>query len=82
MSRIPVVFAALAASLMFSGCKSAPQPISPTSPPVSVAPSPAATRTDEQVEADRKFLEDVEKKKRKSHSAYINKTKAYQNYIP
>lgn len=82
MNRIPVVFAALAASLMLSGCKSAPQPVSPTSPPFSAAPTPAATRTDEQVAADKKFLEDVEKKKRKSHSAYINKTKAYQNYIP
>ena len=82
MSRISVVFAALAASLMFSGCKSNLQPVSPTSPPVSAVPSPPAARTDEQVEADKKFLADIEKKKRKSHSAYINKTKAYQNYIP
>ena len=82
MSRIPVVFATLAASLMFSGCKSNLQPASPTQPPVSAAPSPPSARTDEQVEADKKFLADVEKKKRKSHSAYINKTKAYQNYIP
>lgn len=82
MSRFLVVFATLAASLMFAGCKSAPQPASPTNAPVSVVPPPTATRTDEQVEADKKFLEDVQKKKLKSHSAYINKTKAYQNYIP
>ena len=82
MSRTPVVFATLAASLMFAGCKSTPQPVSPSSPPVSAAPTPTATRSDEQVEADKKFLEDVKKKKLKSHSAYINKTKAYQNYIP
>ena len=82
MRRFPVVFAILAAPLMFVGCKNAPQPASPTSSPVSAAPAPTATRTDEQVEADKKFLEDVQKKKLKSHSAYINKTKAYQNYIP
>ena len=82
MNRTPIAFATLAALLMFAGCKSSPQPVSPTSPPVTAAPTPTAARSDEQVEADRKFLQDVEKKKRKSHSAYINKTKAYQNYIP
>ncbi len=82
MSRTPVVFAALAASLMLAGCKNSPQPLSPASQPVTAAPSPATTRSDAQVEADRKFLRDVEEKKRKSHSAYINKTKAYQNYLP
>ena len=82
MSRIPVVLAALAALLMFSGCKNSPQSLSPASTPITAAPSPAITRSDAQLEADRKFLKDVEEKKRKSHSAYINKTKAYQNYLP
>lgn len=82
MSRVPIVIAALAASLMSSGCKNSPQTFSPASPPVTVAPSPTTTRSDAQLEADRKFLRDVEEKKRKSHSAYLNKTKAYQNYLP
>ncbi len=86
MSRITILSATLAALVMLSGCNGTPQPASPakTSVPPVVAPVPAplVTGTEAQKQADEKLWREVEENKRKSKSAYLNKTKAIDNYIP
>ena len=86
MSRTRIVFATFAALLTFCGCNSTPTPATATIPAKTVvAPvaTPIVPGTDAQrLAADQKFWQGVEEKKRKSHSAYLNKTKAYTNYIP
>ncbi len=82
---VPVTFAAL---LTLCGCNSTPTPATATTPAkTAVAPvaTPIIPGTDAQrLAADEKLWRGVEekKKKRKSGSAYVIKSKAYTQYIP
>ncbi len=87
MSRITILSATFAALVMLSGCNGTPRPAAPaakSSVPSVVAPvpTPLVTGTEAQRQADEKLWRDVEEKKRKSKSAYLNKTKAIDTYIP
>jgi hypothetical protein len=81
MNRSTVLGATLAALLTLVGCNTSTQsaPLGKTFTPI---PVHTVTPTDAQKKADEKLWRDVEEKKRKSKSANLNKTKAYQNYIP
>lgn len=82
MTRLPIAFVAVPALLMLSGCHSATQQTPQGKTVATPIPAPIVTGTDAQKKADEDLWREVEKKRRKSKSANLNKTKAYQNYIP
>lgn len=81
MTRIHVVPITLMALMALSGCT--PSTPSTPAPAKTVVPSqPTPSVSDAAKEEDERFRRGVEAKRRKSHSADIDKTNSYRNYVP
>lgn len=77
MTRIQSLSMAFTLLLLLAGCNSTPQ--QPQPKPTAVTPSLPPTQSPVDAERERK---EIDEQRRKSKSAYINKTDAYRKYVP
>jgi hypothetical protein len=83
MTRIQIASLTFTALLPLCGCKTSTPPASPPpNPAISPNSQPTSSVSDAAKQEDERFRREVEVKRRKSHSADIDKTNAYRNYVP
>lgn len=82
MTSTRIVTFTFVALLPLCGCKSKTTPPQPGQTTVAPASQPVPSVSDAARKEDERFRREVEAKRRKSHSADIDKTDAYRKYQP